>query len=126
MGKIRAAAAIIACRLTRLMLRAVGKGGTSLPGMVAVKLYKGILSELSKNVNTIIVTGTNGKTTSSRMIEQTLIESDRTYFCNKSGANMLGGIVAEFCENSTIRERKNMTGRLSNVMRQHLEPFQNI
>lgn len=106
MSKIRTTAAIIACRLTRLLLRAVGKGGTSLPGMVAVKLYKGILSELSKNVNTIIVTGTNGKTTSSRMIEQTLIELKRTYFCNKSGANMLGGIVAEFCENSTLTGKK--------------------
>lgn len=104
--RLRAFFAICACRFVRRVLRILGKGGTSLPGMVAVKLYRGVLSVLSENVNTIIVTGTNGKTTSSRMIEQTLIESGRTYFCNKSGANMLGGIVAEFCENSTVTGKK--------------------
>lgn len=106
MGKIRLTAAVIACRFTRWALRVIGKGGTSLPGEIAAKLYPNVLSDLAKDVNTIVVTGTNGKTTSSRMIEQTLIESGRTYFCNKSGANMLGGIAAEFCQNSTVTGKK--------------------
>ena len=106
MGKIRLTAAVIACRFTRWALRVIGKGGTSLPGEVAVRLYPDILTDLSKDVNVIIVTGTNGKTTSSRMIEQTLVESGKTYFCNKSGANMLGGIAAEFCQNSSFTGKK--------------------
>lgn len=102
---IRTFIAVCASRLLRWALRLLGRGGTSLPGMVALKLYGSILSVLADGVATIIVTGTNGKTTTSRMIEQTLIASGKSYFCNKSGANMLGGIVTEFCDNSTLGGR---------------------
>jgi len=40
-----------------------------------------------------MVTGTNGKTTTSRIIEQILIENHIKYIANKSGANLISGLV---------------------------------
>lgn len=100
--KIRTIFAVLSCKFTRFILRVTGRGGTNLPGKVAVKLYPELLGQLSKNVTTIIVTGTNGKTTTSRMVEQCLIEQGMSYFSNKSGANLLTGITAEFANNSSI------------------------
>ena len=79
--------------MSRMILRRLGKGGTNVPGRVALKLYPGLLGVLAKDVTTIIVTGTNGKTTTSRMIEKSLADSGIRYFANKSGANMLPGIT---------------------------------
>lgn len=99
---LRAAIAIIACRASRFVLRKLGKGGTNAPGCVALALYPDILGELAKGVTSIVVTGTNGKTTTSRMIEKSMEDSGMDYFSNKSGANMLSGIVAEFAMNCSL------------------------
>ncbi len=100
--KIKVFLALAACRMCRLLLRLLGRGGTDFPGRVALKLCPGLLGVLSKNVTTIIVTGTNGKTTTSRMIEQALIDSGCKYFANKSGANLLSGVTAEFSMHSSL------------------------
>lgn len=68
-------------------------------------LYHNVLGELSKGVSCVIVTGTNGKTTSARMIEQVLIDAGVSYFTNKSGANLITGITAEFATNATVTGR---------------------
>ncbi len=99
--------ALIACRLCRLLLRLLGRGGTDFPGRVALKLCPGLLGMLSRGVTTIIVTGTNGKTTTSRMIEQALIDSGCRYFANKSGANLLSGVTAEYAMHSSLTGKCN-------------------
>lgn len=99
---IRTFLSVAACKLSRFMLRKLGKGGTNVPGRIALKVYPEVLGQLAKGVTTIIVTGTNGKTTTSRMIEKSLSDSDYKFFSNKSGANMLSGITAEFAMNSTL------------------------
>ena len=100
--KLRASITIVACRLARWILRKLGKGGTNVPGVIAQKLYPGILRTLSEGVKIILVTGTNGKTTTTRMIEQCLVEAGLDYFTNKSGANMDTGIITEFVVNSSV------------------------
>lgn len=100
--KLRAVIAIIACKLTKLLLRVMKKGGTNLPGKIAVKICPSVLGVMARGVTTIIITGTNGKTTTSRMIEQCLVEAGVSFFCNKSGANLLTGITNEFAQNSNI------------------------
>lgn len=99
---IRTFLSVAACKLSRFMLRKLGKGGTNVPGRIALKVYPEVLGQLAKGVTTIIVTGTNGKTTTSRMIEKSLSDSGYKFFSNKSGANMLSGITAEFATNSTL------------------------
>lgn len=105
MMKLRVFCALLACKAARLGLRLLGRGGTDFPGRVALKLCPDLLGTLAKNVTTVIVTGTNGKTTTSRMIEQALADSGISYFANKSGANLLSGVTAEFAMHSTVTGR---------------------
>ena len=97
--------AVLACKLCRSLIRLLGRGGTDFPGRVALKLCPNLLGELAKNVTTVIVTGTNGKTTTSRMIEQSWQDAGISYFANKSGANLLSGVTAEFAVHSTLTGR---------------------
>ncbi len=99
---IRVSISVLACKFTRFALRLLGRGGTDFPGRVALKLCPGVLGYLAKNVTAIVVTGTNGKTTTSRMVEQMLADSGNSYFANKSGANLLSGVTAEFVMHSSM------------------------
>lgn len=98
----------LVCRLVTFILQKLGRGATTLPGRVALKVKRNVLSDLSKNVKVIIVTGTNGKTTSCRIIEEGLKTAGKTYFINKSGANLITGITASFIMNSTITGKNKM------------------
>ena len=101
MKKIRIFLAVLACKLARTAIRLLGRGGTDLPGRIALKICPDLLAQLAKTVTTVIVTGTNGKTTTSRMIEQAFIDAGISYFANKTGANLISGITAEFAVHST-------------------------
>ena len=94
--------ALLAAKLTRLALRLTRRGGTALPGKVALKLCPDLLSRLSRRVDTVIVTGTNGKTTSCRIVEQLFVETAYPYFANRGGANLKQGITTEFAMNANI------------------------
>ena len=100
--KIRVFLAVLACKVSRFLIRLLGRGGTDLPGRVALKICPGLLGELAKGVKTILVTGTNGKTTTARMIEQSLTDSGISFFANRSGANLLSGVTAEYAMHSTL------------------------
>ena len=104
--------AVLACKLCRTLIRLLGRGGTDFPGRVALKLCPNLLGELAKNVTTVIVTGTNGKTTTSRMIEQSWADSGISYFANKTGANLLSGVTAEFAVHSSLTGRCRYTHAL--------------
>ena len=94
--------AMTAAKLVRLLLRITGRGGTALPGRIALKICPDLLRHLAKNVNTVLVTGTNGKTTSCRIAEQLLKEAGVSCFANRGGANLAQGITTEFAMNATI------------------------
>lgn len=89
-------------KLVQKILHILKRGGTTLPGKVALTLKKNILKKLSKNVKVIMITGTNGKTTSARMIEECFKKSNKSYFMNRSGANLITGITTSFISNSNI------------------------
>ena len=90
------------CKLYRYALRKLGRGGTDLPGKIAMKICPDLLGRLAKDVTTVIVTGTNGKTTTARMIEQAMVDSGISFFANKSGANLLSGVTAEYAIHSGV------------------------
>lgn len=80
--------------------RAANYGGTTLPGKIACKIYPNALEEAARHYKVIMVTGTNGKTTTTLMIGRILKENGIKYITNKSGANLIGGIATTFL-NST-------------------------
>ena len=99
---LRAFLAILVCRCVKLAAKILHRGGTAMPGRFAVKVCPQLPAILSRNVRIILVTGTNGKTTTSRIIEQGLIDTGADYFANRSGANLLSGVTTLLVENSTL------------------------
>ena len=102
MKKIRMFLAILLCKLLRAVSRLLHRGGTAMPGRYAMKLYPELLTELSKDVTCIAVTGTNGKTTTARMVEEILNDAGMDCFSNRSGANLIDGITTEYVMNCTL------------------------
>ena len=47
---IRTRLAVLACKTSNAVLRRMGRGGTNLPGKIALKIDKDILKELSRGV----------------------------------------------------------------------------
>lgn len=74
-------------------------GGSSFPGKLALKLNPHIISYLAKDFSVIMVTGTNGKTTTCSMLYNILRNDGKSVISNSSGANMLGGIATCFLNN---------------------------
>ncbi len=94
--------AILAGKLASLLIHVFSLGaGATWPGEIALRLNPSILTEFSKqNKKIILVAGTNGKTTTVKMIETIFgvvgIRSRR----NESGANLDNGLVSTFLSDS--------------------------
>ena len=97
--------AVGACKASRSALRMVHRGGTTMPGRLAMKIDSNILETVSRGMEIIVVTGTNGKTTTSNMIGHALSEAGRDVLANRSGANLLPGVTAEFTSSATATGR---------------------
>jgi lipid II isoglutaminyl synthase (glutamine-hydrolysing) len=84
-----------------VILKLTGKGsGTALPGYLIENYFPGLLSEYVKGFEqSIIITGTNGKTTSRSMIVKTFEDNGQIVCTNKGGANIYRGIVSTLISN---------------------------
>ena len=91
---------VAACKLCRTALRVMKRGGTTLPGRAALFFDKKILEVVSSDMEIIVVTGTNGKTTTCGLLRQALHSAGIDVLSNRSGANLLTGITAEFTCNA--------------------------
>ncbi len=93
----RRAAATIAGKAAAQISRRLGVGGgTQLPGVVARRVAPNVLHELAAGLprGVILVTGTNGKTTTARMIASILKADGQQVLHNRAGANLITGLTA--------------------------------
>ena len=97
--------ASLLCRFLKAVARVAHRGGTAMPGRYALKLCPDLLKVLARDVHVVAITGTNGKTTSSRMVEEAFEEAGLDYISNRSGANLISGITTEFVMNATLAGR---------------------
>ncbi len=81
--------------------------GSSLPGYLTRKIDKNILSKLDLGENIVIVTGTNGKTSTTKYIADVLEKSGHSVVTNASGANMPQGITTEIVKNVNLKGQLN-------------------
>lgn len=94
---IRRALAVAAGRLAGALSRRLGAGGgTAIPGLVAITLDPDLLPHLARQLpqGAILVTGTNGKTTTCRMIAGALQAGGFAPLQNRTGSNLLRGLAA--------------------------------
>src|SRR3989344_7083879 len=78
-------------------------GGYAAPGLHALKIDTGLVTKLinhkSKN---IVITGTNGKTTTSKLISHFLKTTDKKVIRNSSGSNLERGIASYLISHASL------------------------
>ena len=95
---LRSSATIALGRGARLAarLRGGGSGGTALPGLVVERTdpaFLGrVLAQLPRGV--VMVSGTNGKTTTTKMVVQLLQSQGLKVLTNRTGSNFIRGVLA--------------------------------
>ena len=98
----RAFTALLTGKAVRAFCRIVKRGGTAKPGKIALKICPDLLKVLSAGVKCTVITGTNGKTTCTRIVEEGFHDAGLRVFANRSGANLIEGITTDFIVNSSL------------------------
>ena len=94
----RAKVAVAASRLTGAVSRVAGKGsGAVIGGRVALMVDPELLARLTAGREVVLVSATNGKTTTTRLVSQAL-RARGSVASNALGANMPAGITAAMAE----------------------------
>lgn len=87
--------AVLAARGAARLSKATGRGGTSLPGKVLLRLDPDALARLAAALPQVaLVSATNGKTTTTACVRSILQAAGSVPVGNAEGANMSGGIAA--------------------------------
>lgn len=78
--------------------------GSTWPGHIALFLNPNFISSILNNskITVIFVTGTNGKTTTTKLIKTILEENGKSVFVNQSGANLLNGVASALILEASI------------------------
>src|SRR3989442_6432038 len=93
----RALAALWAGKLTGSLSRGLRRGGgRTLPADVSRWVDPRILTTLSRSLDqgAVVVTGTNGKTTTAALLRHILEAQGRRTVANQAGANLIYGVTA--------------------------------
>jgi len=83
-------------RVLRVLSRTLGRrGGTTLPGRVLLRLEPRAIASLGKKLarGSVVVSATNGKTTTSSMLASVLEASGAAVVHNRAGSNMNWGVA---------------------------------
>ena len=101
----RLVAALAAAKVAGAGIRRVGRGGgTAAPGLVADRIDPELLGKLAARLDrgAIVVAGTNGKTTTSRMVADILEADGLRVAHNRSGSNLVRGVVSALAERASV------------------------
>lgn len=79
------------------------KKGSSKPGQLALKLDKEILSKISLPEDIIVVTGSNGKTSTTELIYNVLRDNGYSVGCNLEGSNQTEGVTTMILNNCNLK-----------------------
>jgi UDP-N-acetylmuramyl tripeptide synthase len=95
-GAARQALAVSMGKAARGGIRWLGRGsGSALPGAVALAIDPGALAGLARQLpdGTVMVTGSNGKGTTCRMLAQVMQAAGQHPISNHEGSNQLAGVT---------------------------------
>lgn len=104
---VRLWAAILAGKVTYHLSRVGGGRGSSLPGLIALRVFPGALAAFSRQARrgALVVTGTNGKTTTNNMVARVLEGLGERVVVNREGANLITGVTTAFLRASSLSGR---------------------
>lgn len=91
--------AVTAGKTAAFVSRALGKGsGGMIGGRVALRICPDIMSRLAAGKKVTLVTGTNGKSTTTKMLVNALQQAGKQVATNRGGDNMENGVIAAMME----------------------------
>lgn len=90
---------ISAAKASSSLLKLIGRGG-SMPGSIALKVDPQSLRKLKIDGPVILVTGTNGKTSTSNLITSAFEQAGKTVVSNRKGDNLREGITTALLTNA--------------------------
>ena len=92
-------------KVTRLGLQIAGRGGTALPGLVALQIDPDFIAATTKTLphGIVIVSGTNGKTKTARMLADVVDAAGWHPVHNRSGSNLERGIAGALLSDNDWR-----------------------
>lgn len=96
MRQLRFLLALYAGKLAAFAINLVAKGrGTNLPGVIALKIDPAFLSHIRgiDPEKAVFITGTNGKSTTTKLLHHILSHTGHTVISNLDGANMTPGVA---------------------------------
>jgi UDP-N-acetylmuramyl tripeptide synthase len=105
---MRRTAAVWAGKATATLSRITRRGGgTTLPGDIARAIDPNVLRKLSKDFThgSVVITGTNGKTTTARLISWLLEGAGHRVVTNRAGANLIFGATAAALDSAGVDGR---------------------
>ena len=102
----RRTAAIAVCKASYRAMRLLGRTARALPGKLALAIDGDVIRELSEGHKTIVITGTNGKTTTTHMVQQAIINAYGGAAYDPSSTNMAQGIATTLCLDSTVSGKR--------------------
>ena len=111
---MRHIAAIAAAKATAALSRRLKVGGgTALPGLVAQRIDADIVPQMASRLGqgSVIVTGTNGKTTTARLLRGIVRAGGLRAVANHAGSNLMRGIAAALAESAGLDGRFPAAGR---------------
>lgn len=93
--KLRTTTAVVVGKAARLAARARG-GGSAMPGLVAERIDPTFLAHALAGVpgGIVVVSGTNGKTTTTKLLAEVLRAHGKRVFSNPTGSNFTRGVVS--------------------------------
>ncbi len=104
---------VLLAKLVSVLSRLLGRGaGSAAPGLVAERLDPQVLVRLGARLHgdVVLVTGTNGKTTTSKMMAEGVSNAGGQLLRNAGGSNLTRGIV------SSLIARADWRGRLPDAL----------
>jgi UDP-N-acetylmuramyl tripeptide synthase len=107
---IRFYLSVVGAKFIIKLMKLFKRNATNLPGEIALIFYPKLLKYFDMPETVIAVTGTNGKTTVSNMINSILTDRGCEFMNNSFGGNVDTGIASILLDNCTIKGgfKKNM------------------
>ncbi len=100
---------IILGKTVQKVSRLRGNGGSALPGLVVERtnpnFIKEVLGKLPYGV--VVISGTNGKTTTTKIVTELLESQGLRVFTNKTGSNFVRGVISAILKNIRITGKFN-------------------
>lgn len=81
-----------------------GNGGSALPGLVIEHTNKNFVKQVLEKLphGVVVISGTNGKTTTTKIVSELLEKQGLKVFTNKSGSNFVRGVISAILNNIKI------------------------